>query len=187
MQAVRSQRSLQAHKTRLVRPAPSIQTIYVTNVLLDQLRQTVHLVALAALIKAIPKTAYAHELPTVSLLSRTGACPSSPYVLISSCPCSSAGSPCLTTCSGRASLTPSSPPRKPMLRPGRKQQLKIVSSRSTLPVLRASCWKTAPPLGSAIRLVYINLPLVVYPHIWKTESAGSGAQVSGCAAENCAV
>ena len=66
MQAVLSQRSLQAHKTRLVCPVLSIETICVINVLLDQLRQTVHLVALAALIKAIPKTAYAHELPTVS-------------------------------------------------------------------------------------------------------------------------
>jgi len=38
----------------------------------DQLRQTVHLVALAALIKAIPKAAYAHELPTLMPLLLRG-------------------------------------------------------------------------------------------------------------------
>lgn len=38
----------------------------------DPLRQTVYLVALAALIKAIPKTAYAHELPTLMPLLLRG-------------------------------------------------------------------------------------------------------------------
>lgn len=77
MQVALSLKSLKAHKTRPVRPAPSIESICVTNVIADPFRQTVHLVALAALIKAIPKTAYAHELPTASLLSRTLARPSS--------------------------------------------------------------------------------------------------------------
>ncbi|KAH9059086.1 ARM repeat-containing protein [Lactarius vividus] len=38
----------------------------------DPFRQTVHLVALAALIKAIPKTAYEHELPTLMPLLLRG-------------------------------------------------------------------------------------------------------------------
>src|SRR6266702_1715542 len=144
MQVVLSQRSSKAHRTRLVRPAPSVGSVC-TNVMPDPLRQTVHLVALAALIKAIPKTAYAHELPTVSLLSRTLARLSSPYVLLSSCPCSSVGSPCPTPRSAPASLTRSFLPRKPILRLGRRQRRKAMSSWNTLPALRASCCRTAPP------------------------------------------
>jgi hypothetical protein len=38
----------------------------------EQSRQTTYLVALAALIKVIPRAAYAHELPTVSRLLACG-------------------------------------------------------------------------------------------------------------------
>ncbi|KAI9444495.1 ARM repeat-containing protein [Lactarius indigo] len=42
------------------------------KIIADPLRQIVHLVALAALIKAIPKTAYEHELPTLMPLLLRG-------------------------------------------------------------------------------------------------------------------
>jgi hypothetical protein len=175
-------RSLKAPKTRQVRP--SIELVCVTKVLLDQLRQTVYLVALAALIKAMPKAAYVHQLPTVSLPTCRGhlTCSSSPC---SSCHCSSAGSPCLTPRFARASSTRSSPPRKLMSRLVRRR--KAISSRSTLPASRVSCYRTAPAQRSQTRWVCNNLPPVMSLHIGKTESTGGRTQVSGCVTENCAV
>ena len=65
MPVASSQGSSKEYKTRLVCPSYSTESVPIAHSILEQPRQTTHLVALAALIKAIPRLAYAHEMPMV--------------------------------------------------------------------------------------------------------------------------
>ena len=70
--------------------------------LLESSRQNAYLVALAALIKSVPKSTYAHEMPAVSPLPSSPARKVADSADASSCPSSYAASTCQTTRSARA-------------------------------------------------------------------------------------